>query len=91
MFNDMGYRVHSSLTPHVDLMLVLNRAIEEERSHVLFMLHSSELMPGGSSTFGTADDIKNPYDNPKELFVYASERFTSTTLAEGRANCDLPV
>jgi len=35
----------------------VNDAVVAGRAHLLFMLHSSELMPGGSPTFPTADSI----------------------------------
>jgi len=47
-----------------------------------FMLHSSELMPGGSPTFRTEASIETLYEDLEELFADASEAFVGETLRE---------
>lgn len=41
-----------------------------ENEYVEFMIHSSELMPGGNSTFRTNDSIEALYKDLEELFSY---------------------
>lgn len=51
---------------------VLERgAREENRDYVMFMLHSSELMPGGSPTFRDEPAIRNLYRELKAIFACA--------------------
>jgi hypothetical protein len=40
----------------------------------MFMLHSSELMPGGSPAFRTAAAIERLYADTEALFAHASAR-----------------
>lgn len=47
-----------------------------------FMLHSSELMPGGSPVFRTANDIERLYDDLEALFLAVADRFTARTMVE---------
>ena len=47
-----------------------------------FMLHSSELMPGGSPTFDTEEKIEMLYDHLQELFSQVAQRFVGQTLSE---------
>jgi hypothetical protein len=54
-------------------------------AHVEFMLHSSELMPGGSPTFKTDESIERLYDHLDALFERASALFHAATLTEFRA------
>ncbi len=53
--------------------------------HVEFMLHSSELMPGGSPTFRTASDIERLYAHLETLFEKLSAWCRGATLAEFHA------
>jgi hypothetical protein len=45
------------------------------------MLHSSELMPGGSPTFSTEREIDLLYAHLDELFAESSRFFAGATLA----------
>jgi hypothetical protein len=64
----------------------MRRAVQEARregaGHVQFMLHSSELMPGGSPTFQTRDDIERLYDVLERLFSELRRWCRSMTLTE---------
>jgi hypothetical protein len=53
-------------------------------AYVEFMLHSSELMPGGSPNFLTPASIESLYDQLDSLFSYMADRFSGMTLAEFR-------
>lgn len=65
-------------------MLTLVRvATEQRRDHLEFMLHSSELMPGGSPTFRTKASIERLYADLERLFAAATAAgFRGQTLAE---------
>jgi hypothetical protein len=51
-------------------------------SCVQFMLHSSELMPGGSPTFRSANSIERLYENLEILFAELSVWCRGMTLSE---------
>jgi hypothetical protein len=46
------------------------------------MLHSSELMPGGSPAFRTDASIRTLYEHLERLFEHASRFFDGATLAQ---------
>jgi hypothetical protein len=62
------------------MLRILERALAERRPHVEFMLHSSELMPGGSPTFPAPSDIERLYGHLEALFERAAKRFRGETL-----------
>ena len=51
-----------------------------DKDYVMFMLHSSELMPGGSPNFKTEKDIEKLYSDLDSLFSYASKTRKGITL-----------
>jgi hypothetical protein len=63
------------------MLAILRRASEESWPCVLFMLHSSELMPGGSPTFRTDDSIENLYEDLEALFAEGAKHFRGATLS----------
>ena len=72
--------VNANIKPLVkDLKYVANNS---NRDYAMFMIHSSELMPGGSPSFQTDDDIENLYVCIEELFSQASESFISKSLED---------
>jgi hypothetical protein len=76
----------SWLRPHGgnlgEMMRILGRARLRGWAYVMFMLHSSELMPGGSPRFRTSSSIEAMYDDMDALFERAARRFTPMTLSE---------
>ena len=46
---------------------------EPDNDYLEFMIHSSELMPGGSPYFKTASEIDKMYDIMESVFLYASQ------------------
>ncbi len=70
-----------NLAPMVTLV---QRAIREGWAHLEFMLHSSELMPGGSPTFPTSESIEHLYHDMDALFASASRWCRGMTLSEFR-------
>ncbi len=70
-----------------DLLDILERAQTENRRYVELILHSSELMPGGSPYFPDAASIERLYDDLQALFEAARNAgFVGRTLS---AHADL--
>jgi hypothetical protein len=65
-----------------DLLHIVNQAIREKRSYVEFMIHSSELMPGGSPTFPDKKAIEALYNDLEILFGMVRKNFIGATLKE---------
>lgn len=53
-----------------------------ETDYIMFMLHSSELMPGGSPTFKNEADIEALYLDLEDIFFRATKTFEGVTLRE---------
>jgi len=62
------------------MLSILGTALQEDRPCVEFMLHSSELMPGGSPKFASAESIEKLYADLETLFGTAQRRFIGMTL-----------
>lgn len=56
-----------------EMLYVLNTIYASECDYAMYMIHSSELMPGGSPTFKTDTDIENLYTDTKCLFEEATK------------------
>ena len=68
---------------NLDAMLeILDWVLERNLRCAEFMLHSSELMPGGSPTFPTAEHIETLYQHLEILFDRASARFRGRTMTQ---------
>ena len=65
-----------------ELKWLLDKASDDDSDYVMFMLHSSEMMPAGSPNFKTEQSIDKLYSDLKELLSYASVRFEGITLSE---------
>ena len=55
---------------------------ESTNDYVMFMIHSSELMPGGSPTFKNSESIESLYKDLEVLFRNASQKYEGCTLRE---------
>jgi hypothetical protein len=64
------------------LRALTDRVVAEHRRYAQFMLHSSELMPGGSPTFPDDASIERLYDDLETLFESLHGRFQGATLTE---------
>jgi len=64
------------------LLSIVRHVLQHRGTYVEFMLHSSELMPGGSPYFATATDIERLYSDLKTLFEFIRGRFRAATLKE---------
>ncbi len=69
---------------NLEKMLWLLDAVYADPSldYIMFMLHSSELMPGGSSTFKTQESIEHLYKDINKVFSVASNDFVGMTIGE---------
>lgn len=56
-----------------ELMEVAKRRVRDDSDYIMFMLHSSEFMPGGSPNFRTIKDINQMYDEVEEAFQYLAD------------------
>jgi hypothetical protein len=64
------------------MLRLLHRALDEGRTCVEFMLHSSELMPGGSPSFPDAASIERLYQDLHAVFVTAARSYRPASLGE---------
>jgi hypothetical protein len=67
-----------------DMRFLVERALREGRSHVQLMIHSSELMPGGSPRFRDARAVSGLYADVVALLERFKGRFRGSTFAELR-------
>lgn len=65
-----------------EMMYVLDWVYASENDYAMFMIHSSELMPGGSPAFKDNNSIEKLYKDLELLFAYASGRYEGITLKE---------
>lgn len=93
LLSPLGRRIAGRLLPAVrwlrpnghnrrGLLDLLDRIHAQGREYAEFMLHSSELMPGGSPLFPAERDIERLYDTLEELFAATAGRFAGRTLSE---------
>ena len=64
------------------MLTIINQAISEQRPYIEFMLHSSELMPGGSPTFKNKQSIEKLYNDLEFLFEAIQRSFIGMTLGD---------
>jgi hypothetical protein len=80
------YPAVSWFRPNGRNLAAMRRLLRERRqtAYIEFMLHSSELMPGGSPTFRTERSIELLYDQLEQLFEEARRHYHGATLGEFR-------
>ena len=64
------------------ILALVQQAIAEKRPYIEFMIHSSELMPGGSPSFVNQRQIETLYHNMEILFETISKNFIGMTLKD---------
>lgn len=68
---------------NLDEMLYLIKTNNRSRlDYLMFMLHSSEMMPGGSPTFDTEEKIEKMYSDIEIVFSKVAEKYEGVTLAQ---------
>jgi hypothetical protein len=65
-----------------EMLGILQQARAEGRDYVEFMIHSSELMPGGSPYFPAERDVEALYEDMEQVFDVAGRSFQGKTLKE---------
>ena len=66
-----------------DLLYLTDLVTRDKKAeYLMFMLHSSEFMPGGSPTFKTEESIEKLYENLTILFKKISLNYTGATFSE---------
>lgn len=69
------------------MIRLANRVASEPDACLEFMLHSSELMPGGSPTFPSAGSIERLYTDLEATFAAVTPHFTGATLSDFYSAC----
>jgi len=83
--------LRAPLDRHLADMLAVTRKMHAEgAAHLEFMLHSSELMPGGSPNFRNESDIESLYASLEILFEDLSGWCRGMTLKEFRQQFEKP-
>lgn len=65
-----------------DMCKLIKLKQQQEVDYVEFMLHSSEMMPGGSPYFKTESEVNKLYYDMDKLFKYASKNYQGIGLTE---------
>lgn len=65
-----------------DLLWLTDEVYNTSGNYLEFMLHSSELMPGGSPTFKTKKDIERLYHDLEILFQHIKSKFVGIGLTD---------
>lgn len=65
-----------------EMLLLIDRITNSSVDYCMFMLHSSELMPGGSPKFSNNEQIDKLYSDLNVLFKYASSNYRGITLRD---------
>ena len=63
-----------------DLLYLIDLVKKSDDPYLMFMLHSSELMPGGSPYFKNAADIEDLYEILETIFSYMQADFSGIKL-----------
>lgn len=87
---DICSKRHHWLRPNGQNGVALRQRVDEALhggTHLMFMLHSSELMPGGSPSFTSEASIQRLNEDMEALFDHARQRgCTGSTLSEFAAD-----
>jgi len=58
---------------HKEMMKVVTKKVSQDADYIMFMLHSSELMPGGSPNFKNTTQIDRMYAEVSQAFQYLAD------------------
>ncbi len=64
-----------------EMIYVINKMQKQSIGYLEFMIHSSELMPGGSPTFKNENDIEKLYNDLDAVFSVATTNYIGSTLS----------
>lgn len=62
--------------------LIRKISAETNSNYLMFMLHSSEMMPGGSPTFRTEESIEKMYSDVEKIFSLLAVKYQGATVRE---------
>ena len=65
-----------------DLLYIVRQIKKSNADYLMFILHSSEMMPGGSPTFDTEEKIEKLYEDLEILFEEISKDFEGISVAD---------
>ena len=65
-----------------DMLWMIEKNRNGDGDYLMFMLHSSELMPGGSPTFKDAEAVEVLYGKLQVLFDVIKDSYEGCTLEE---------
>ncbi len=65
-----------------EMLYLIEQYVQSDCDYLMFMLHSSEMMPGGSPTFKTEGGIEILYEHLEIIFKEISRNYTGTGLEE---------
>lgn len=65
-----------------NLLRLVKKGVKQNKKYLQFMLHSSELMPGGSPTFQNKADIESLYRHLEILFTEIHKQFVGATFTD---------
>jgi len=68
---DLWFRPHHTYRRMTE---AVDRAVHSSADYIMYMLHSSELMPGGSPNFRTEKDVDKVYADTEEAFDLLANR-----------------
>ena len=64
------------------MLWLANEELRSDGSYLMFMLHSSEFMPGGNPIFRNSTEIDNLYNMLEVLFSFISKTYIGITLED---------
>lgn len=65
-----------------DMLYLVDKVSRSKSEYLMFMLHSSEFMPGGSWIFKTSEDIDKLFSHLELLFKEISKNFIGATIGD---------
>lgn len=65
-----------------EMIYLSDRIKASDNDYAMFMIHSSELMPGGSPTFKSIQDIEKLYDDLDSLFCHLANDYEGISLRD---------
>jgi hypothetical protein len=65
-----------------EMVDIVKQAVQQDQDYIQFMMHSSELMPGGSPVFKDEESIESLYEDLQILFECVESTCTGATLGE---------
>lgn len=71
-----------SIASKKQMCYLADKVFESDSDYLMFMIHSSELMPGGSPYYMDSISIDNLYSDLREVFEYVYEKYEGVTLKE---------